>query len=56
MNKTLTIVTALLVLAFIGYFATNQVVSNKASAEIERLAGPKLQELGIQYSDLRVQT
>ena len=54
MNKTLTIVTALLVLAFIGYFATNQVVSNKASEEIERLAGPKLQELGIQYSDLRV--
>ena len=54
MNKTLTIVTALLVLAFIGYFATNQVVSNRASEEIERLAGPKLQELGIQYSDLRV--
>ena len=54
MNKTLTIVTALLVLAFIGYFATNQVVSNKASEEIERLAGPKLQELGVQYSDLRV--
>ena len=54
MNKTLTIVTALLVLAFIGYFATNQIVSNKASEEIERLAGPKLQELGIQYSDLRV--
>ena len=54
MNKTLTIVTALLVLAFIGYFATNQIVSNKASEEIERLAGPKLQELGVQYSDLRV--
>lgn len=54
MNKTLTIVTALLLLAFIGYFATNQIVSNKASEEIERLAGPKLQELGIQYSDLRV--
>lgn len=54
MNKTLTIVTALLVSAFIGYFATNQIVSNKASEQIERLTGHKLQELGVQYSDLRV--
>ena len=54
MNKALTITTAVLVLAFIAYFATNQVVSNQASAEVERLAGPKLQELGVQYSDLRV--
>lgn len=54
MNKALTVGTAVLILAFIGYFATNQVVSNKASEEVERIAAPKLTELGVKYSDLRV--
>jgi len=54
MNRTLTVLTVVLLLAFAGYFVGNRVVASRASAEIERLAGPKLHELGIAYSELSV--
>lgn len=54
MNKTVTVGAAVLILAVIGYFVVNRVVSNKASEEVERLAAPKLKELGVSYSDMSV--
>lgn len=54
MNRTFLILGAVVLILGVGLYVGNVVLGNKAAEEIERLIGPKFQEMGITYGDLSV--
>lgn len=54
MNRKFIILGAVVLVLGLGLYVGNVILGNQAAEEVERLVGPKLEELGITYSALSV--